>query len=462
MRIRFEFSAEPFEVQSATFKVQHATCIDICLLDGPFEHLFLVVKDPEQQVRALLTWKTRTKHFTISELAESGSNNTLAGKILLGSWTITFIRPAWHTGAVELEVILRDAPPSVITPDELSVLSQQSDSVLHHAEQWYRGDLHCHSDYSDGRVSLSDICNSAEHSAFDYLAVTDHSVITTRLPHRSCLVLPATEITFDNEVHYNAYGLNQLIDYGHYFSRRDISKNTILTNLFHDLSHEGVLISINHPFSLGMTLQHDFDMRDIQLYEVINAPHLAGHPIDNDKAIRFYDFLWNQGFRLTATGGSDAHKPDGNGVYPLGKPTTSIFSRALSINGLMAGLRAGRTIISNEVDCQLHIQQGSRAVYPGDEVTGEVNFSASCSLHALCWRLMKNGNCLVEINAQTFTHTISLQKGDVIRLEARKGNEIVFFMTPIHCATVVPSEFQFAALLAQFLLTEKGELFVLA
>lgn len=455
MRIRFAFSSEPFEVQSATFTVQHATCIDIFLVDVPFEHLFLVLKDPEQQTRALLTCKTRTKHFIVSESAASSSNNTLAGKILPGNWTITFVRPALHVGAVVLDVIPGDTPTGVTTPDNFSVLSQRSNRVLQHGEKWYRGDLHCHSYYSDGRVSLSDICDSAEDNGFDYLAVTDHSVITTRLPHRPFLVLPATELTLDNEVHYNAFGFNKLIDYGHYFSWQNVSKNTILTQLFHDLSGEGVLISINHPFSEGMTLQHDFDVRDIHLFEVINAPHLAGHPIDNDKAIRFYDFLWNQGFRLTATGGSDAHKPDGNGVYPLGKPTTAIFSRELSIAGLLAGLRAGRTTISNEVDCQLHLRQSGRTIYPGDEVSGEVNFAASCSAHALSWRLMKNGDCVEETYAQTFIRNISLQKGDVIRLEARRNEEIVFFMTPIYCGITLPSVFQFAALLAQFLLTQK-------
>ncbi len=449
MLIRHDFTAQPFEVLTTEFNVQDARSINIHLREGVFEHVFMLVKDPQQQLRALLTWKTRLKHFTVGESPETTSNNALAGALQAGVWTITVIRPTPLTGYVEFEIVTRSAQSEVVMNSPCAVLSRRWDNVVDAAEKWYCGDLHCHSVYSDGRVTLEDI--GAAAGQFDYLAVTDHSVITTLLPPGFPPVLPATEITFDNEVHYNVFGIRRLPDYSRYFLREGITKNHILTALFNDLTAEGALVSINHPFSKGMSLGHDFDMRHIQLLEVINAPHLADRPIDNEKAIRFYDFLWQRGYRLTATGGSDAHKPDSHGVYPLGKPTTFIHSGGLSLAGLLGGLKKGRTMIAHGVNCQLDIRQGERVVYPGDEVQGAVAFSATCDTGALRWRLIKNTRCLTEQVGVHFSGSAELKADDVVRLEARLGDETVFFSTPVHCALSQPVEFSFAALLAQFL-----------
>lgn len=456
MLIHHDFSPQPFEVVTTAFSVQDARVIDIHLREGVFEHVFLLVKDPEQQIRGVFTWKTRLKHFTLGESPETTSNNALPGKIQPGVWTITLIRPTYLTGYVAFEVITRHASPDEGKDRQQAVLSQRWNNPVNPAAKWYRGDLHCHSFYSDGRVSLDDICLSATANHFDYLAITDHSVITTALPRSFSPVIPATEITFDNEVHYNVFGLTRLIDYGRYFSREGITKNEILTALFHDLVTEGAVVSINHPFSQGMSLRHDVDMRYIQLFEVINAPHLADYPIDNEKAIRFYDFLWQQGYRLTATGGSDAHKPDSAGVYPLGKPTTFIHAHGLSIAGLLGGLKNGKTMIANGVNCQLHIRQRGRDIYPGDEVHGEIDFSATCESRPLTWRLIKNARCINEYVSDRFTGSAELNEGDSVRLEARTGDETVFFTTPVHCALSQPVEFSFAVLLARFLSAENN------
>ena len=38
-----------------------------------------------------------------------------------------------------------------------------------------RGDLHLHSDWSDGRAPLEDMVEAARALGYDYLAITDHS-----------------------------------------------------------------------------------------------------------------------------------------------------------------------------------------------------------------------------------------------------------------------------------------------
>jgi histidinol phosphatase-like PHP family hydrolase len=43
------------------------------------------------------------------------------------------------------------------------------------AEMGYRGDLHAHTDWSDGRASVMDMARVARARGYEYLAITDHS-----------------------------------------------------------------------------------------------------------------------------------------------------------------------------------------------------------------------------------------------------------------------------------------------
>jgi putative hydrolase len=56
-------------------------------------------------------------------------------------------------------------PELASTPFELSPL----------VEMGYRGDLHAHTDWSDGRASITEMAQAARARGYEYLAITDHS-----------------------------------------------------------------------------------------------------------------------------------------------------------------------------------------------------------------------------------------------------------------------------------------------
>src|SRR5207237_5727384 len=42
-------------------------------------------------------------------------------------------------------------------------------------EMGYRGDIHCHTDWSDGGATVLDMARAAQARGYEYLAITDHS-----------------------------------------------------------------------------------------------------------------------------------------------------------------------------------------------------------------------------------------------------------------------------------------------
>ncbi|MBV7407045.1 CehA/McbA family metallohydrolase [Enterobacter sp. ENT03] len=456
MRIHHQFGEADDEVFTTVIPLHDAKGIDITLQAGPFEHFFLIVKDPQHRMRALLTWKTRIKQYQIRETFADGSNNTLPGKIMAGEWSFTVVKPGRLCGEIAYDIHCCGEVKENAQPEAVAVLDKPWNDVVNPRSGWYRGDLHAHSEYSDGRVSLQHISRRAIEQHLDFLALTDHSIVTTHFPAGAPLVLPATELTFDNDVHYNVFGLRHFIDYGHYFTHAK-NKNEALTALHRDLAASGALIAINHPFSSGMSLAHDFDLRAIHLLEVINAPHLADQPIDNEKAIRFFDFLWLNGHRLTAVGGSDAHKENSGGIYPLGQPITQIYCAGLSIRNLLTGLKGGQTVVDNGVNIQLTLRQALNVILPGSEVSGSVEFDAQGTDPALTWRLMRNGQCINQHTGRHFTFSVNLEPGNYCRLEARLNEQTVFFTNPVYCKLSPPEEYRFSVLRDRFLAADGFE-----
>jgi DNA polymerase (family 10) len=70
---------------------------------------------------------------------------------------LPFVPPEMREGAGELEAASRGELPHLVTTDAI------------------RGDLHMHTDWSDGRDRLDDMIRAARLLGYEYVAVTDHS-----------------------------------------------------------------------------------------------------------------------------------------------------------------------------------------------------------------------------------------------------------------------------------------------
>lgn len=88
---------------------------------------------------------------------------------------------AWHTigslGKASVEIITASVHGEV--PERLARLRVEGSEPLTTAgadiRRALRGDLHCHSDWSDGTASLAEMVQVAQGLGHEYLAITDHS-----------------------------------------------------------------------------------------------------------------------------------------------------------------------------------------------------------------------------------------------------------------------------------------------
>lgn len=240
--------------------------------------------------------------------------------------------------------------------------SLPSDPVLRSGPGWYRGDLHLHNAHSDGSCdSLSGrrvpcplflTVQAAAARGLDFVAITDHNTVTQANALRELqpyfdrlLLMPGREIT-TFQGHANLWGSVAPLDFRVTGSR---SWNALLR----DVSVLGGVVSINHPvrpsdescMGCGWTPREGMDLSLVQAMEVVNG----GDADTPYSGIPFWEALLNRGLRLTAVGGSDNHDAGlvraTPGGAPVGTPTTVIHAEALSVPGLLAGLRAGNVFV---------------------------------------------------------------------------------------------------------------------
>jgi hypothetical protein len=220
---------------------------------------------------------------------------------------------------------------------------------------WYKGDLHAHSDYSDGDSTVSALIKNAEDKGFDFFTITDHDTSLGGDPvhwvdpgyHSDKLVL--------------LYGIEWTTARGHAnvwshapFSYTDLwqanrAKDGVAAAAA--AAAQGALFSPNHPSSLFTSSWHYLISPYVSCIEVWNT--MYRFPSGNRRAeFCFWDSMLRDGLRMPGVGGSDTHHLTGwmPRLYGLGNPTTWIYAPERAAEALLAGIRDGHVSISYAPD----------------------------------------------------------------------------------------------------------------
>ena len=193
---------------------------------------------------------------------------------------------------------------------------------------WLAGDLHAHTTHSDGTLSVGELAAATVRAGgLDFLAVTDHNTVShvAHLNAGDLVLVPGQEVT-TGRGHANAFGDIGWIDF-----------RTPPADWVSTVDERGGLLSINHPLAADCAWLHPLDGRPalVELWHsgwwdrTWSAP-LAWH------------LAWGGGVPV---GGSAFHRP---GQQPLGSPTTWVRCADRSVEGVLDGLRHGRTAISRD------------------------------------------------------------------------------------------------------------------
>jgi len=282
--------------------------------------------------------------------------------------------------------------------------------VLRQGAGWYRGDLHCHSHYSDASGSLADLAAAARAQGLDFLAVTDHNTVS-HLPHLAAhssadlLLIPGLEIT-TGRGHANVWGVRRWHDFR-------CESDGQMAQVVADVRATGALVSVNHPKEGGPPWKFGGEAA-FDCLEVWQAPWF----VFNEQSLALWDRLLREGHRLVGVGGSDTHQSPFEGKVghlAVGKPCTWVYATELSVVGVLAGVKAGHVFISEDApgprlfltadadgDGRYEVMMGDRVRLPagaGLRLRCRVEGAAGCQL---CLRSTQ-GDRVVTVEDDPFT-----------------------------------------------------------
>lgn len=283
-----------------------------------------------------------------------------------------------------------------------------STEVAPREEGWLRGDLHQHTEHSDGDDTTGTVIRIAESltselfleahpeyegNGLDFMAITDHRTVAIledpELTSDQLILIPGEE--FGSNGHANIWGMSRLVD--HDPDDDGVSLEDIRAGAA-DATEQGALFSVNHPFLQGIPFP--WDLRDHHALEVWNsgwslmggalsaeeveaweAEHGPASPMfrraaqvrgggNAVQALIWYEAQLSRGIHLALVGGSDRHT-----LLMMGFPTTWVRAESETVDGVLEGIRdrhtfVARTPVSARVELEVEVD-GERYIM-GDQV----------------------------------------------------------------------------------------------
>ncbi len=145
---------------------------------------------------------------------------------------------------------------------------------------WYKGNLHTHTNNSDGELSPEEVLEGYRKHNYDFLAITDHNKVTQveEYSRKDFLLLPGIEIDVDKsslETPYHLVGINieKEIEVPLDPNARQQLKAQEGIDL---LKEKGCVVILAHPYWSGLTMEELFSLEGQLGIEVYNSTCLRG------------------------------------------------------------------------------------------------------------------------------------------------------------------------------------------
>jgi hypothetical protein len=210
---------------------------------------------------------------------------------------------------------------------------------------WLRGDLHCHTLFSDGDSWPVEMLEAASAAGLDFLGVTDHNNVAHHASYGAGggggepIVLPGIEVTTYGG-HWNAWGTDRWWE----FRERE---SKAVERTMRAAMESGAVVSICHPKPFGPPWEYSNE-GGFHAIEVWNGPWAQL----NAASLARWDGFLRRGVRCVAVGGSDTHYLHRRDSAPrhadsIGTPTTWVYvDGAPTVGSILAALRDGRSFVS--------------------------------------------------------------------------------------------------------------------
>jgi len=199
-----------------------------------------------------------------------------------------------------------------------------------------KGDLHLHSQVSDGDHTTREMIQLASMMKLDYIFLADHNNYHQNefiLPNEDLTVLPGMEITL-YKGHCNLLGVNKPVT--SFFA----NSHEEFVEILEEARRNGAIISLNHPFDDHCPWLWGYDLP----YDVIEIQNSYYREHITRPTIDFWQERLLAGHRLPVVGGSDNH-----GIRFMetpASPCTFLYTFGNGKQDILKAVRNGNAFVS--------------------------------------------------------------------------------------------------------------------
>ncbi|MEE3487225.1 MAG: CehA/McbA family metallohydrolase [Bulleidia sp.] len=194
---------------------------------------------------------------------------------------------------------------------------------------WYKGNLHTHTQNSDGELPFDTVVDMYRSNGYDFMAVTDHWHLNQTVEEKDFLLLNGAEWDVNNPVfHIVGFGLER--DPG-------IERGMQAEDYIRRINAAGGLAMLAHPAWSLMEPKDIARCEGVFAAEIYNTT--SGMPWNPERAdsSHYFDLWAMNGILMNAVADDDAHHYNGDEM----KSFVMVNAEDLSRKSVLAALREG-------------------------------------------------------------------------------------------------------------------------
>ena len=183
--------------------------------------------------------------------------------------------------------------------------------------KFFKGNLHGHSNKSDGRLTPEDVCHAYIEKGYNFISITDHflemfnyPITLPKLEIKNFTVIPGAEFHTsrmgNGELwHVLALGLKGNVTPPNQPNFLINAQSENIESLSARLLEAGAFVSLTHPEWNGMTLQDTHRVKEAHAIEIYN--HGCAIECDRGSGVAVLDQILNSGKELNIIATDDSH-----------------------------------------------------------------------------------------------------------------------------------------------------------
>ncbi len=245
--------------------------------------------------------------------------------------------------------------------------------------RFFRGNLHTHSNLSDGALDPAEVCRRYKAEGYDFIALTDHFIgrygypVADTVPFRDARFTTLLGVELHSGAmangdlwHLLAVGLPANFAPPAVQDFRVVEGQETGPELARRARQAGAFVAIAHPHWSGLTLE---DARSIEAAHAVETyNHGCAISADRGEGFHMLDLLLSEGRDLTLIATDDAHfnEPDHFGGWVMVK------AEANEPKPLLAALKAGEFYASQGPEFRNVIVEEDRVVVESSAVSSVI------------------------------------------------------------------------------------------